>query len=93
SPPLQFQVQPGQGTGPVSLSSPPLSFQARALPHGGKTPQLVANEVRFTQQIQRSHTPLRVGDSVQRQLRIEAEGAQAMLLPVPHFAAVKGLRR
>lgn len=92
-PPLQFQVQPGQGTGPVSLGSPPLSFQARALPHGGKTPQLVANEVRFTQQIQRSHTPLRVGDSVQRQLRIEAEGAQAMLLPVPHFAAVKGLRR
>ncbi|WP_429082738.1 hypothetical protein [Aeromonas bivalvium] len=92
-PPLQFQVQPGQGTGPVSLGSPALSFQARALPHGGKTPQLVANEVRFTQQIQRSHTPLRVGDSVQRQLRIEAEGAQAMLLPVPHFAAVKGLRR
>ncbi|MNH85469.1 hypothetical protein D3C73_379100 [compost metagenome] len=92
-PPLQFQVQPGQGTGPVSLSSPPLSFQARALPHGGKTPQLVANGVRFTQQIQRSHTPLRVGDSVQRQLRIEAEGAQAMLLPEPHFAAVKGLRR
>lgn len=91
-PPLNFQIQPGQGDGPVKLTSPTLSFDAKPLPHAGKTPQLVANAVRFTQEIQRSHEPLRVGDSVQRHLHIEADGAQAMLLPAPSFAEVKGLR-
>lgn len=92
-PALSFQVQPGQASGPVKLSSPAFSFDAKALPHGGKTPQLVANAVRFTQEILRSHQPLRVGDSLERRLRIEADGAQAMLLPAPDFAAVDGLKR
>lgn len=92
-PALSFQLQPGQASGPVTLSSPTFSFDAKALPHGGKTPQLVANAVRFTQEIQRSHQPLRVGDSLERRLRIEADGAQAMLLPVPDFAVVDGLKR
>lgn len=92
-PALSFQVQPGQASGPVKLSSPAFSFDAKALPHGGKTPQLVANAVRFTQEIIRSHQPLRVGDSLERRLRIEADGAQAMLLPAPNFATVDGLKR
>ncbi|MEG0008391.1 MAG: hypothetical protein RR761_10230 [Aeromonas sp.] len=92
-PALSFQLQPGQASGPVTLSSPAFSFDAKALPHGDKAPQLVANAVRFTQEIQRSHQPLRVGDSVTRRLRIEADGAQAILLPVPDFAAVDGLKR
>lgn len=92
-PPLTFQLQPGQASGPVKLSSPAFSFDAKALPHGDKAPQLVANAVRFTQEILHSHQPLRVGDSVTRRLRIEADGAQAMLLPVPGFAVVDGLKR
>lgn len=92
-PAMEFQVQPGQASGPVKVKGHPLSFVAKALAGAGDGHRLVAQRVRFTQDIQRSHDPLRVGDSVTRQLRIEAEGAQAMLIPPPRFADVKDLRR
>lgn len=92
-PALTFEVQPGQGSGPVKVTSQPLSFTATAPAGAGDGPHLVASKVAFTQQLQRSHEPLRVGDSITRRLRIEAQGAQAMLLPPPVFAEVRGTQR
>ncbi|WP_236170606.1 BatD family protein [Pseudomonas pseudonitroreducens] len=94
-PALDIQVQPGQGSGPLQITSQPLHFTARApagaASEGGQ--RLVASQVRITQELKASHQPLRVGDSVTRTLHITAEGAQAMLIPAPDFATLQGLRR
>lgn len=54
---------------------------------------LMARSLKFSQQIEPSHTPLRVGDSLVRRLTLEAEGAQAMRMPAPQFDEVEGLQR
>jgi len=92
-PALSYQVQPGPGNVPVTLTSEPLGFSAKALAGAGDRPHLVASKVQLSQSIQRSHDPLRVGDSITRTLSLQAEGAQAMLMPAPDFADVAGLRR
>ncbi|TDF84331.1 BatD family protein [Pseudomonas sp. H9] len=92
-PALAFQVRPGQGDGLVTVNSQPLSFVAKAQTGAGKQQHLVANALSIRQSVQRSHDPLRVGDSVTRQVVIEAQGAQAMLIPPPTFAQVPGLKR
>jgi len=92
-PALTFQVQPGQGSGAVTLNSQPLTFVAKAVAGTSDQHRLVARSVTVTQTLQRSHDPLRVGDSITRHLTIEAQGAQAMLIPPPSFAPVQGLKR
>lgn len=93
-PGLDIHVQPGQASGPMTVQSQPLNFVARALAGGvGDSRGLVARTVTFTQEIERSHDPLREGDSVTRRLRLEAEGAQAMLIPPPRLVEIKGLKR
>ncbi|QBF26721.1 hypothetical protein EXN22_13820 [Pseudomonas tructae] len=92
-PALAFKVMPGQGSGPLMVSSQPLVFQARDGADNANDAQPVARTLSLTQDIQRSHTPLRAGDSITRRLRIEAPGAQAMLLPAPELAEVEGLKR
>ncbi|MHC2148869.1 hypothetical protein [Pseudomonas sp. 210_17 TE3656] len=92
-PALTFQVQPGQGSGAVTLNSQPLTFVAKALAGASDQHRLVANSLTLTQTLQRSHDPLRVGDSITRHLTIQAQGAQAMLIPPPSFAQVQGLKR
>lgn len=92
-PALQFQVQPGQGDGPVTLSSPPLNFVAKALAGAQGEHGLVASKLTLVQQVQRSHDPLRVGDSITRTVTLKAEGAQAMLIPPVPFAQIEGLKR
>ncbi|AIL61654.1 BatD family protein [Pseudomonas alkylphenolica] len=92
-PALTFQVQPGQGSGAVTLNSQPLTFVAKALAGASDQHRLVAKSVTLTQTLQRSHDPLRVGDSITRHLTIQAQGVQAMLIPPPSFAQVQGLKR
>ncbi|WP_336334507.1 BatD family protein [Pseudomonas putida] len=92
-PALSFQVSPGQASGPVTVSSQPLSFEAKGSVGKAGSEQPVAQALRFTQAIEQSHTPLRVGDSITRRLRLEAPGAQAMLLRPPALAEVEGLKR
>lgn len=93
-PALTVRVTPGQGAGAVDVTSPALHFTA-VQPAGasGEEPVLVAQQVAFTQTIVKSHEPLRVGDSLTRELQIRAVGGQAMLIPAPDFAQVKGLSR
>ncbi|MNZ36148.1 hypothetical protein D3C78_535610 [compost metagenome] len=92
-PALSIQVQPGQATAPMTVSSQPQSFEARQ-PSGPQGEHaFVAQKLEFSQELVRSHDPLRVGDSVTRRLSVRAEGAQAMLIPPPEFVEVKGLKR
>ncbi|UVL91833.1 hypothetical protein [Pseudomonas sichuanensis] len=92
-PALAFQVQPGPASGPLTVSSQPLAFEAKGGSGNPDSAQPVAAQLTFTQQVERSHTPLRAGDTVTRRLRIVAPGAQAMLLHAPELAEVAGLKR
>jgi hypothetical protein len=93
-PALTVRATPGQSSVEISAQSQPLQFSA-AQPPGfqpGETP-LVATGLRFTQSVINSATPLRVGDSITRQLTLQADGALAMALPVPALSDVAGLSR
>lgn len=92
-PTLTFRVHPGQGTGAQTVRSPPLSFTVRGGAGNGGEQRLVAQAVEVSQTVERSHTPLRAGDSLTRKVYIIARGGQAMLIPPPTFAQVKGLKR
>ncbi|VVP90401.1 BatD family protein [Pseudomonas fluorescens] len=93
-PALTVQATPGQATSEISAQTQPVQFSA-AQPPGfefGETP-LVASGLRFTQTITNSATPLKVGDSITRQLTLQADGALAMALPIPTFRDIPGLSR
>ena len=93
-PPLTVSATPGQASTAISAHSQPLHFSATQPPgfKPGETP-LVASGVRLSQSLINSTTPLKVGDSVTRQLILEADDALAMALPVPSLADVAGLSR
>jgi hypothetical protein len=95
-PALTFDLQLGQASAPQQVSSQALSFNAEAAPDAGaQAPAgnlLVAQHVRFSQQIEASATPLKVGDSLTRHLLVEADGAQAMLIAPAEFARIAGLK-
>jgi hypothetical protein len=92
-PAQSFQVFPGQSDGPLTLTSEPLSWVAKALAGDTGGHRLVARKVSLEQQTQLSHAPLRTGDSITRRVLTRAEGAQAMLLPPPPLSEVAGLKR
>jgi hypothetical protein len=93
-PPLTVQATPGQASAPLSAQSQPLHFTA-AQPPGFEPgePVLVAQGLRFTQKIVNSATPLKVGDSITRQLTLQADNAMAMSLPAPAMGEINGLSR
>ncbi len=93
-PALTVRARLGQATEEISAQSQPLSFSA-AQPPGfapGETP-LVASGLRLKQIVTNSATPLKVGDSITRELTLQADGALAMALPIPTFSDVAGLSR
>jgi hypothetical protein len=93
-PSLTVRATPGQATTEITAQSQPVQFSA-AQPPGfkpGETP-LVANGLRFTQTVTNSATPLKVGDSITRQLTLQADGALAMALPIPTLGDIPGLSR
>ncbi|MEN0107847.1 MAG: hypothetical protein AAGC84_15680, partial [Pseudomonas sp.] len=92
-PALEFVLQPGPASVPVKVHSQGLSFDAKAVAGGEGQQRLVAKQVTVSQQLQYSHQPLRVGDSVTRHVLTEADGALAMLIPPPEFGEIKGLKR
>lgn len=90
--PLTVRAKPGLAPAAITATSAALNFIAQQPP--GFTPGepvLVAQGLRFTQRIQHAGGPLKVGDTLVRELRLEADGTQAMLLPAPVFNAVEGL--
>lgn len=93
-PALSVRVTPGQASVELSARSQPLHFTAAQPPgFAPGEPVLVAQGLRFTQQIVNSATPLKVGDSLTRQLTLQADGALAMSLPTPSLGDVSGLGR
>jgi len=93
-PSLTVRATPGQATAEIIAQSQSVQFSA-AQPPGfqpGETP-LVASGVRLTQTLVNSATPLKVGDSITRQLTLQADGALAMALPIPALDDVPGLSR
>ncbi|WP_100933464.1 BatD family protein, partial [Pseudomonas plecoglossicida] len=92
-PALAFVVQPGQASAALTVHSQPLSFEAKGTASTAGEQRLVAQTLELTQSIEPSHSPLRAGDSITRRLHVVAPGAQAMLIPPPHFAQVDGLKR
>ncbi|MFJ7312658.1 hypothetical protein ACIQVE_07770 [Pseudomonas sp. NPDC098747] len=93
-PALTVRATPGQATAEISAQSAPLQFTA-SQPPGFKPDEapLVATGLRFTQTLVNSATPLKVGDSITRQLTLQADGTLAMALPIPTLADVAGLSR
>ncbi|WP_339452475.1 hypothetical protein [Pseudomonas sp. EA_5y_Pfl2_R50] len=93
-PALTVRATPGQATAEISAQSQPVHFSATQPPgfKPGEAP-LVATGLRFSQHLIHSTTPLKVGDSVTRQLTLQADGALAMALPVPPLGEVAGLSR
>jgi hypothetical protein len=93
-PALTVQATPGQASHALSAQSLPLHFNA-AQPPGFKPGEavLVAQGLRFTQKTVNSATPLKVGDSITRELTLQADGALAMSLPTPTLDDIKGLSR
>ncbi|MHC8320586.1 hypothetical protein ACYZT4_07785 [Pseudomonas sp. GB2N2] len=93
-PPLTVRVSPGQASAPLNAQSQPLHFTATQPPgFNPDEPVLVAQALRFTQKVTQSATPLKVGDSLTRELTLQADGALAMSLPVPTLVDVSGLSR
>ena len=92
--PLTVRVTPGQATTELSAQSQPLHFTATQPPgFAPAEPVLVAQGLRFTQNIIKPATALKVGDSLTRQLTLQADGALAMSLPTPALGDVSGLSR
>jgi hypothetical protein len=93
-PALTIQVSPGQASAPTTAHTTPQSFSARQ-PAGFTEGQavLVAQAVRLSQQVSYSNAASRVGDTVTRQVTLEADGGQSMLLPETPLGDVDGLRR
>lgn len=93
-PALSIRVNPGQSQQPVTVSTSAQHFSA-AQPAGATAGQasLIARQVELSQTLVKSHDPLRVGDTVTRQIQTRATGAQTMLIPAPPFAEVQGLTR
>lgn len=93
-PALPFNLYLGQAAGPVKVSSAALSFNVTgAALTEQQNDGLVASQLRMTQQWQQSADPLKVGERITRQVRIEATGAQAMLIPPLEFTDIPGLKR
>ncbi|KJZ43714.1 BatD family protein [Pseudomonas fluorescens] len=93
-PALTVRATPGQASAPLTAQSQPLHFIATQPPgfQPGE-PVLVAQGLRFTQKTVNSATPLKVGDSITRQLTLQADDALAMSLPAPSLEDVAGLSR
>ncbi|MEX5684545.1 hypothetical protein [Pseudomonas silesiensis] len=91
-PALIVRATPGQASAELSAQGQPLHFTA-AQPPGFEPgePVLVAQGLRFTQQTLNPAHPLKVGDSLTRQLTLQADGALAMALPTPSLGDVPGL--
>ncbi len=93
-PALTVSATPGQAESEISAHSEPLQFSAARPPgfNPGETP-LVATGLTFSQNVINSATPLKIGDSITRQLTLKADGALAMSLPIPALGDVDGLSR
>ncbi|MGB3434322.1 BatD family protein, partial [Achromobacter sp.] len=91
-PAIHVSAQVGQGSAPLAAQTRPLEVRAAGPPGGIAGRALAASAVQASQQIRYTAEPPAVGDHVSRVITVEAQGAQAMLIPPPAATAVAGLK-
>ncbi|WP_088140577.1 BatD family protein [Achromobacter xylosoxidans] len=91
-PAIHVSAQVGQATAPLAAQTRPLEVRAAGPPGGVAGHALAASAVQASQQIRYSAQPPAVGDHVSRVITVQAQGAQAMLIPPPAAASVPGLK-
>lgn len=92
-PEMRIRAQVGQSSVPLEAKTAALDLQAAnppGMPAGHQG--LAATSVQMTQQITYSAKPPAIGDHIRRVITVEAQGAQAMLIPPPVSAEVPGLK-
>jgi hypothetical protein len=93
-PPITVSATPGTSSEPLQARSEALRLTVEQ-PAGVAVGQsvLVAKTLTVEQNVSPSNDNLSVGDSVRRQIKQSADGAQAMLMPAPEFVEIDGLKR
>ncbi len=91
-PAIRISAQVGQASAPLATQTSPIEVRAAGPPGGVAGHALAASAVQATQQIRYSADPPAVGDHVSRVITVQAQGAQAMLIPPPALASVPGLK-
>lgn len=97
-PSLDIRAQVGQASAPLTARTDALEVQAAGPPGAGPSGagpggnMLAATGLQLTQQVQFSAQPPAVGDHISRVITVQAQGAQAMLIPPPASADVPGLK-
>lgn len=93
-PALPFSLRLGQASAAQAVSTEPIKFTVvDHSPAGTPASLLVARGVRIEQRVDKSATPLKVGDLIIRRIQIQADDAQAMLIPPVKFVDIPGLKR
>lgn len=91
-PAMSIRAQVGQASAPLVAQTQALDIQATLPPGAEVGHQLAASDLRLTQQVQFSAQPPAVGDHISRVITVQAQGAQAMLIPPPDAVDVPGLK-
>lgn len=91
-PAIQVSAQVGQSASPLTARTSPLDVRAAGPPGATTGHVLAATSVQATQELQYSAQPPAVGDHVSRVITLQAQGAQAMLIPPSETPAVPGLK-
>ena len=85
---FSYAAVPGQTSeGSVTLS--PLTFTVAGAPAGGGA---AAAKITVMQDLDRDPKGLKAGDTLVRTITIQAQGMQAMMIPVPQFEVPDGVR-
>jgi hypothetical protein len=87
-------LQPGQMSGPVTLTTPVLHYKA-TVPAGaeGMRTFFPAQKLTATQRVEPSPDHVSVGGEVTRTITQRVSGTQSMLIPPVNFADAAGLKR
>lgn len=84
-----YAAVPGQPGSDGSVTLPPQKFTVSGAPAGGPA---TAQRITVTQDLDRDPESLNEGDTLVRTVTVEAQGLQAMMIPVPHFTVPEGVR-
>lgn len=84
-----YAAVPGQPGSDGAVTLPQVKFTVTGAPAGG---QATAQKITITQDLDRDPASLKAGDTLVRTITVEAQGLQAMMIPVPEFMAPEGVR-
>lgn len=86
-----YAAVPGQATN-GSVKLPSVKFTVAGVPGAAAGNMAAATRLSVTQTLDREPDRLKAGDTLVRTVTVDAQGMQAMMIPVPDFAAPDGVR-